>query len=349
MLRLALHHRLQAAAVRNLLKLPDRVLLRMIRERPLTRDGLVLDPQVQFLLAMQRRLERPLLHEVGLAQARRELEINSHILAPRPRPLADVRDDAFPGPAGKIPVRIYRPRGVPRPAPALLYFHGGGFVLGGLDSHDPVCRLLADEARCVVLSVDYRLAPEHRFPAAPDDALAAFRHVAAHAGLLGLDPKRIALGGDSAGGNLSAVTALATREDPVRPAFQLLIYPATDLTMSFPSIATMGEGMFLERATMHWFLERYLRTPDDRLDPRASPWFAPDVAGVPPALVVTGGFDPLRDEGEAYARKLTDAGVAAELVRHPGMFHGFISVCGGLSHALPPVLDIAAAVRRALA
>lgn len=349
MVRLALHHRIQARTVRALLKLPDRALLRLVGERPLARDGLVLDAQVQFLMAMQRRLKRPLFHELPVEGARREMEVNSHILAPQAPPLADVRDDTVPGPGGPIPVRIYRPRGVPRPAPALVYFHGGGFVVGSLDSHDPVCRFLADESRCVVLAVDYRMAPEHRFPAAPDDALAAFRHIAAHAGALGLDPARIAIGGDSAGGNLSVVTALATRGDAVRPCFQLLVYPAVDLTMSFPSIETMGHGLFLERATMDWFIGHYLRSDADRRDPRASPWFEPDVAGVPPALIVTAGFDPLRDEGEAFAGKLRAADVAVDLVRHPGMFHGFISVSGGLGHARPPVLALAAALRRALA
>lgn len=349
MLRLALHHRLQARAARALLSLSDRTLLRLSGGRPFARDGLTLDPQVQLLLTLQRRLKRPLLHELSVAGARRELEVNCHIMAPAARPLASVADDTFPGPGGPIPVRIYRPHGVPRPAPALVFFHGGGFVTGSLDSHDPICRLFADEARCVVLAVDYRMGPEHRFPAAPDDALAAFRHVATHTGPLGLDPARLAVAGDSAGGNLSAVVALATRGDPVRPAFQLLIYPAVDLTMSFPSIEIMGKDLFLERATMDWFLAHYLRDDADRHDLRASPWLAPDVRGAPPACIVTAGFDPLRDEGDAYARKLRDAGVAVEHVRHTGLFHGFISVCGGLSHALPPVLEMAAALRRALA
>lgn len=348
MVRLALHHRLQARTVRALLKLPDQVLLKIVRERPLVRDGLVLDAQVQFLMAMQRRLKRPLFHEIPIAAARREMEINSSILAPAPRPV-DVHDEHFPGPGGPLPVRIYRPRGVARPAPALVFFHGGGFVVGSLDSHDPLCRLLADEARAVVIAVDYRMGPEHRFPAAPDDALAAFRHVAASTATLGLDPARLAVGGDSAGGNLSAVTALATRNDAVRPCFQLLIYPAVDLTMSFPSIETMGHGLFLERDTMEWFLSHYLRSDADRRDLRASPWFEPDVSGAPPALIVTAGFDPLRDEGEAYAKKLRDAGVTVDLVRHPGLFHGFTSVCGGIGHALPPVLAMAASLRRALA
>lgn len=348
MVRLALHHRLQARAVRALLKLPDSALLRLVRERPLARDGLVLDAQVQFLMAMQRRLKRPLFHELPVAEARREMEINSSILAVPPRQL-DVHDEHFPGPAGKLPVRIYRPRGVPRPAPAVVFFHGGGFVVGSLDSHDPLCRLLADEARCVVIAVDYRMGPEHRFPAAPDDALAAFRHVAGHAAALGLDPARLALAGDSAGGNLSAVTALATRRDAVKPIFQLLIYPAVDLTMSFPSIESMGHGLFLERETMEWFLANYLRSDADRRDLRASPWFEPDIAGAPPALVVTAGFDPLRDEGEAYAEKLREAGVPVDLVRHPHLFHGFTNVCGGISHALAPVLAMAAGLRRALA
>lgn len=349
MIRLALHHRLQARTARALLSLSDRTLLRLCGGRPFVRDGLVLDPQVQMVLTLQRRMRRPLLHELSVAGARRELDVNCHIFAPAARELVSVHTEHLPGPAGPIPVRIYRPRGVTRPAPALVFFHGGGFVTGGLDSHDPVCRLFADEARVVVLAVDYRMAPEHRFPAAPDDALAAFRHIADHAAQLGLDPARIAVAGDSAGGNLSAGVALATRSDAVRPAFQLLIYPAVDMTMSFPSIDIMGKDLFLERATMDWFLSHYLRGDADRTDVRASPWFDPDVGGAPPAYIATAGFDPLRDEGEAYASKLAAAGVPVEQVRHAGMFHGFLNVCGSLGHALPPVLAMAHAVRRALA
>ncbi|WP_170136135.1 alpha/beta hydrolase [Nannocystis exedens] len=340
-------HRLQAVAARALLSLPDSLQRVLAGGRPVERDGYTLDPQVQHMLAMQRRMRRPHFHHLSVERARREMEINTWLLAPLTPALEAVRDEMFPGPAGKIAARIYRPRGLAAPAPATVYFHGGGFVVGGLDSHDPVCRILAHEARCVVIAVDYRLAPEHRFPAAADDALAAFRHVVAEAGALGIDVRRIAVAGDSAGGNLSAVVSLDTRGDTVRPAFQLLIYPAVDLTMSFPSIRSLGEGFFLEQATMEWFMNHYLRGAEDGRDPRASPWFA-DVSGAPAAAVFTAGFDPLRDEGEAYARKLGAAGVPVAYTCHRGMFHGHISASGGLSNARPALSEMTAALRRAL-
>lgn len=340
-------HRFQAFAARLLLALPDSLQRRLAGGAPVERDGYTLDPQVQHMLAMQRRMRRPRFQDVTVERARREMDVNTWLLAPSTPALESVRDDMFPGPGGPIPVRIYRPRGLAAPAPATVYFHGGGFVVGGLDSHDPVCRILAHEARCVVIAVDYRLAPEHRFPAAADDAVAAFRHVAASAGALGIDPRRIAVAGDSAGGNLSAVVSLETRGDAVRPAFQLLIYPAVDLTMSFPSIRSLGRGFFLEKATIEWFMSHYLRGPEDGRDLRASPWFA-DVAGAPPAAVFTAGFDPLRDEGEAYARKLEAAGVPVTYTCHGGMFHGHISASGGLSNARPALGDMTAALRQAL-
>jgi acetyl esterase len=343
---LRLSHRIQARVARALLSLPDRVQLALAGGPPITRDGHVLDPQVQHMLAMARRLGRRMTHQLPVEQAREEMEINSLMLAPPSRPVEHVLDTMLPGPGGPIPARIYRPLRASHPTPALVYYHGGGFVCGSLRSHDAVCRILADDGRCVVVSVDYRLAPEHRFPAAPDDALAAFRQVAGRAEELGIDATRIAVGGDSAGGNLAAVVSLDTRGDRVRPAFQLLVYPAVDLTMSFPSIRSLGEGFFLERATMDWFVGHYTRTEADRTDPRASPLHAPDVREAPRAAVFTAGFDPLRDEGEAYARKLAAAGVAVEHTCHGGMFHGYMNACGGLANARPAVGAIAAALRR---
>lgn len=349
MTRLSLLHRLQARVARALLSLPDSVQLRLAGGRPLAQDGFVIDPQVQHMLALHRRIGRPHTHALPVARARVEMNVNAALLAPMAPPLEHVYEDMFPGADrwNKIPVRVYRPHGATRPGPALVFFHGGGFVVGGLDSHDTVCRIFAAEAGCVVFAVDYRMGPEHRFPAAPDDALAAFRHVAAQAGQLGVDPRRIAVAGDSAGGNLSAVVALDTRDDAIRPAFQLLIYPATDLTMSFPSIGSLGEGFFLERATMDWFVMHYLGDDGDRRDPRASPLFA-EVAGAPPAAVFTAGFDPLRDEGEAYARKLEAAGVPVSYTCHGGLFHGHINACGGVSNARPALSEMTAALRRGL-
>lgn len=347
-LTLPLSQRIQARLARALLSLPDRVQLALAGGRPIAQDGYVLDPQVQHMLAMTRRLRRPHLHECTLEQARAEMEINAAMLAPPRRPVEHVLDTMFPGPGGHIPVRIYRPLRAPHPTPALVYFHGGGFVVGSLRSHDSVCRVLADEGRCVVVAVDYRLAPEHRFPAAADDALAAFRAVAERAEELGIDARRIAVGGDSAGGNLAAVVSLDSRGEKVQPVMQLLIYPAVDLTMSFPSIRSLGKGFFLEQATMEWFVERYVPRVEERTDPRASPWHHKDVRSAPRAAVFTAGFDPLRDEGDAFARKLAEAGVAVKHVCHRGMFHGFVNASGGLTNARPAVSEIAAALRSGL-
>ncbi|HEY8375466.1 MAG TPA: alpha/beta hydrolase [Nannocystis sp.] len=346
--RLSLVHRIQARLARALLSLPEGV-QRAIAGGRIEIDGHVLDAQVQHLLAMQRRLRLPRFHELPVAQARAQMDVQATMMSPETGPMEHVFDDMFEGPGGgRIAVRIYRPRGLPRPAPALVYFHGGGFVLGGLDSHDAVCRVLAAEAGCVAIAVDYRLAPEHPFPAAADDALSAFHQAVARAEALGIDRRRIAVGGDSAGGNLSAVVALDTRDEPVRPALQLLIYPATDLTMSFASVERLGRGFLLEKAQMAWFVRHYTPNEADRRHPRASPWFAPDVAGAPPAAVFTAGFDPLRDEGEAYARKLEAAGVPVTYRCHGGMCHGHINVSGGITHARPLLSEMAAALRRGL-
>ena len=235
------------------MRLPRAVLSRLAG-RPVTRDGYVLDPQLQLALTLHARLGKKLTHQQTVAEARDDLEANASVFAPAPPELDRVDDLRIPGGAGAIGVRVYRPRGAARPAPALVYYHGGGFVLGSLDSHDALCRVLADGARCVVVAVDYRLAPEHRFPAAPDDAAAAFRWVARSAAELGVDPARIAVGGDSAGGNLAAVVALDVRADEIRPALQLLIYPAVDFTLSFPSMVSVGKGFLLARPTIDWFI-----------------------------------------------------------------------------------------------
>ena len=304
----------------------------------------MLDEQVQLAIAMHKRLGKKHTHELDIAEARRELDASAAVFAPRSRRMARVEDRRIDG----IPVRIYVPLHHREPAPALVYFHGGGFALGGLDSHDAPCRVLAEDGHCIVISVDYRRSPEHKFPAAVDDAITAFRFVASNASKLGVDPARIAVGGDSAGGNLAAVVALQTRNDAQRPAFQLLIYPTTDMTMSMPSIRQMGRGFFLEHDTMVYFRDHYLPRESDRRDPRASPLFADDHSGLPPAFVLTAGFDPLRDEGSAYADKLRDAGVLVRYKCYPSLFHGFFSASGGIESARAPLVESAAALREAL-
>jgi acetyl esterase/lipase len=261
--------------------------------------------------------------------------------------LARVEDLRAPGPGGEIPVRLYAPRSS-EPLPALVFFHGGGFVIGSLESHDGTCRSLADEAGCAVVSIDYRLAPEHPFPAAPEDCLAATRWVGAQAHTLGLDASRLAVGGDSAGGCLAAVVAQQCRErGGPRLAFQLLIYPVTDHGFDTPSYDANASGYLLTRDMMKWFWGHYLADPADGASPLASPLRAEKLAGLPPALVQTAELDPLRDEGEAYARRLAEAGVPTTLTRYDGLFHGFFGMGAAIERARDAVAEAARHLRGA--
>jgi acetyl esterase len=240
-----------------------------------------------------------------------------------PKPdLHRVRDTSVPGPAGDIVVRVYEPTaGTLRPA--LVYFHGGGYIRGSIDTHDSACRILARASGAVVLSVDYRLAPEAKFPEPLDDAFAATAEIAARAAAFGLDPARIAIGGDSAGGNLAAGVTLLARDRGGPPlAFQLLIYPNVDLGAQTDSVKAFSRGYWLD--SMAFYVRSYTRSPADIADPLCSPLRAKDLAGLPPAFVLTCGFDPLRDEGRAYAARLRAAGVGAEEARHEDMIHGFL-------------------------
>jgi acetyl esterase len=240
--------------------------------------------------------------------------------------LAHIEDRTIPGPAGDLPVRIYRPAG-DAPKPTIVYYHGGGWVIGGLDTHDGACRALADAADAVVVSVDYRLAPEHPFPAPLEDAVAALQWVHDHASEIGGDPARIAVAGDSAGGNLAAVVAHEAR-DAGGPGlcFQLLIYPVTDYEFDSASMHENAEGYFLTRAAMQWFYSHYLTDPAHGADPRVSPRRASNLAGLPPAFVITAEFDPLRDQGVAYADAMRAAGTPVAGRTYDGMFHGFVSM-----------------------
>ena len=243
-------------------------------------------------------------------------------LMPPPPAVGAVVNRSVTGPAGEIPVRIYTPFGVGR-FPATVYFHGGGFVLGNLDSHDHVCRHICLRANSVVIAVDYRLAPEHKFPAAPDDCLAATRWVAEHAAEIGVDPRRMAVSGDSAGGNLAAVTALRIRDEGgPKLCGQLLNCPVVDYDMTLPSYRENARGFFLELETMAWFEGHYLR-PEDKTNPHAAPLRAKSFAGLPPAYVLTAHYDPLRDEGEAYADRLAAADVPVVKKRYSNMIHAF--------------------------
>jgi len=270
--------------------------------------------------------------------------------APDPDPRFDaVTDGTFPGPGGEIGYRLYRPAGLgDGPLPLLIYYHGGGMVFGSVESHDIICRATADEARCLVVSVDYRLAPEAPYPAAVMDAWAAWNEVVDRATELGADPARIAVGGDSAGGNLAAVVSLMARDSGAgAPCFQWLIYPNTDMAAAGGSIDDYADGYFLTRDSLAWLQEMYLRTPDDRHDWRVSPLRVPSVKGVAPALVQTAGFDPLKDEGNAYADRLEEAGVPVERIDYPGMIHGFIRAIGVVDVASTAITDGAVALKRA--
>jgi len=262
-------------------------------------------------------------------------------------PVHQVRDLKAPGPAGDIAIRLYTPD-IATPAPALIYFHGGGWVLGDIESHDSVCRALANLVPCIVASVDYRLAPEAKFPAAVEDSYAATEWIAEHASELGIDPSRIAVGGDSAGGNLSAVVSIMARDRKgPKLAYQLLIYPATDMRMIAPSIDENAAGPILTKASMVWFLDHYLRDESDKVHPLASPLLVSDLSALPPAFILSAECDPIRDEGEDYGRRLEQAGGSVEVKRYPGMPHGFFSFGAALEAARQANADAASHLRKA--
>ncbi len=262
-----------------------------------------------------------------------------------------IANRSIDGPGGKIPLRIYTPSSPPEHGdlyPVFVYFHGGGWVIGDLDTSDSACRDVCNLANCVVVSVDYRLAPEHRYPAAADDCYAATCWVAEHATELGTDDSRLAVGGDSAGANLAAVVSQMSR-DKAAPAiaFQLLIYPVTDAASDTLSYQENAEGYLLTAASMDWFWTHYIPEPENRFEPYASPARADDLSGLPPALVLTAEFDPLRDEGEAYAELLRQAGVSVEHVRYDGLIHGFFHMSRMLPSARPGMEKACAALKQA--
>jgi acetyl esterase len=291
---------------------------------------MTIDPGAQAVLDLIAELGRPPFHELSTEEAREAYARSRHALQPEiPPEVAEVRHLACPGPAGDIPLRLYRGTQLDptAPQPALVYYHGGGWVLGSLDSHDGVCREIARRTGITVISVDYRLGPEHLFPAAVDDAMAAACWVADNASSLAIDAGRIGVGGDSAGGNLAAVVAIEAR-DAGGPdiAAQILAYPVTDMSLTQPSHAKCAELPPIPPDTMRWFFDRYCRSEADKTNWRAAPLLAQSHADLPPALVIVGGYDPLRDEGVAYARKMRAAGSTAEVFEMPGQIHGFLTM-----------------------
>lgn len=308
---------------------------------------MTLDPQVAALLERVARSPLPPYHQVTPFVARRLYRDTRAALAPRVPEVAEARLVIADGP---VALRAYRPAGAGKDEtlPALVFFHGGGWTIGDLDTHDVVCRQLANGARCAVFSVDYRLAPEHPFPAAVDDCIAATRFISIHAKELKVDAGRIAVGGDSAGGNLAAVVCLHARDNrgPAL-AFQLLIYPATDQRGGFPSHERNGKGYLLTKESMDFFRACYLPRREDWTDWRASPLLAKDLSRLPSAFVLTAGFDPLVDEGRAYAERLAREGVKVEYREYEGMVHGFALFGGVVDRANTAVADCAAALKAA--
>lgn len=311
----------------------------------------MLHPQARALLRMIEEKGVPPTHTLAPVEARAFYRERRTFTQPDPPQVGSVRDLQAPGPAGPIPLRSYRPAGAPADAvlPVLVYYHGGGWVIGDLDTHDVLCRQLCNLSGCAVVAVDYRMGPEHRFPAAVDDALAATRWVRSQARELKLDPGRLAVGGDSAGGNLAAVVALAAREAGDLPiAFQLLIYPATDQRRGAPSHAANGQGYLLTKENMDYFHDHYIPDPAQDLDWRASPLLHENHAKLPPAFVLTAGYDPLRDEGLQYAHKLSEAGNRAALVNFERQIHGFITMGRVIDEANVAVQLCASQLKQAL-
>lgn len=321
---------------------------RALSGRPTVIDGQQLDPEVQLLIRLLGRTSNTTYETVAdarAARARDALVFQGEVFS-----VGAVEELTIPGPGGPIAARLYAPVGVAADLPLLVYLHGGGWVVCDLDTHDNVCRFLAREAGVRVLSIDYRLAPEHRFPAAVDDALAAFRFAAAHARDLGADPQALAIGGDSAGANLAAAVSQLTASDGgPAPAFNLSIYPVTDLSEKRASYRLFREGFLLTEAHMDWYRAHYLPDEAAALDPRASPLLAEDLSGLPPTYIATAGFDPLRDEGEAYGQRLGEAGVPVAVRRHPGLIHGFCNGVGSTRFGRAAMQEAAGALRLGLA
>ena len=313
-----------------------------------------LNPKIEQVLDMIARAKRPKLHEMTAQNARASYEKSAPILEIASAPMFALEDLRIPTRDGAtIRVRLYQAvePSWAEPAPALVYYHGGGFTVGSDDTHDALCRMFARDGRCTVLSVDYRLAPEHKFPTAVDDAFDALTWLHTHAAEFGVDTGRLAVGGDSAGGTLATVCAVFARDAGIELALQLLVYPGTTGYQQTDSHSRLADGFLLSGDTIQWFFEQYVRDRSDRDDWRFAPLDgqrgAPDLSGVAPAWIATAEYDPLSDEGDAYAEKLRAAGNAATLRRYPGMIHEFFKMGGYVPEVAEAHADAAAALRAA--
>jgi acetyl esterase len=323
--------------------------LRFLDGHRISRGGRTMDPKAQIVGEFVKSIRVPG-YIPPLPELRQQLRTMVGLMDEPAPPLPRIQDIAIPGPAGAIGARIYDPSpGQPRPRAALLYLHGGGWVQGDLETHHALCARLAARSGALVLAIDYRLAPENKFPAAVDDCVAAYRWLRAHAAEIGGDPARVGIGGDSAGGNLSAVVSQsAARAGIAVPACQVLIYPAVDFALDTPSHREMEDAHVIPRDRISWYTEQYLRGDADRADVRASPLRAADLAGQPPALIITAGFDPLRDEGLAYAERLRSAGVEVVYREYPGQIHAFVSLTKAIPQGLTCTMEIGDYLRQRL-
>lgn len=337
----------QTAAAHALFALPEPA-RRVLAGRPVRRDGQQLALEAQLLLRLQQVSGQSMVLD-GVQRSRRALDAAAPMVSGKPIQPIDTTELSIPAQA-PVPATLYTPADIAETSGLLVFYHGGGWVLGSRRSHDNAARFLASRAGVRVLSVEYRLAPEHPFPAAVEDALAAYEYAATNAASLGADPARIAVGGDSAGGNLAAVVAQQARgRGGPSPAFQLLLYPAMDATVRRRSRDVFGDGFFLTDAHMTWFVDHYAPPGVDRADPKLSPLLADDLSGLPPAYIATAGFDPLRDEGEAYAAKLREAGVATALSRHSDLIHGYVNFLAAGRRFAEATAEAAGALRVGLA
>ena len=310
-----------------------------------------IDQDAAKVLFALRAADRPPMESLTPEQGRQAFRAMREAMKQPVPEMADVRNLEAPGPAGPIPLRLYRSNGAGAgPSPLMMFYHGGGWVVGDLETHDIQCRHFADAGGCTVIAVDYRLAPEHKFPAAADDCLAATNWVAANAGSLGIDAERMAVAGDSAGGNLAAVVALtAANGGAPKVRGQVLIYPTVDLRMGYGSYTRAGKGFTLTAGSMVWFRDHYLTNSDQVMDWRASPLLAGNLAKAPPAYIVTAGLDPLCDEGEAYANALKKAGVDVRFRCCSGQMHGFVGATGVIKQADEVIGEIGAFLKAKLA
>jgi acetyl esterase len=339
---------LELAFARALMALPPPVLRAVFGPQKTSPEGYRLDLQTQALLTMSRITRQPDVGDMGVRKAREYLENVGPAFDAMTTDVS-ARNITIPCATEARRARVLTPHGAGAASPGLVYFHGGGFTIGSIDSHDRAARGLASKARAVVVNVDYRLAPEHVFPAAVDDAVAATRWVLANAPALGIDPNAVAVGGDSAGGTLAAVVAQTLRGEARQPAYQVLIYPVADARGGTMSREVFRDGYFLTKRTIDFYLTTYIPDSSQYTDPRASPILARDLSGLPPAFVLTAGFDPLRDEGRDYAEKMRAAGVDVTYVCSEGSMHGFLNMAGAV-HEAARILDLTGRnVQRALA